>query len=266
MKKGNIFLIILAAFLYLGVFAYLAAAAPNGATVTPGTPSTLAATGAGNNSAFAGNITFLSLTGDSVTQTWQGYFGNVSGAIRLADSSGNNLYNWSLAEPSGEVYASTNSSITWANVQCFNFTANGTQGGTTGETAGGTSLGGLNLTGLESLFNVGSSDVDGVNETFSASPGGDGHDAFFVGSLQFSAGECMSAKTYNSGGTLGSNQFEEALLYEPATTSIVFASILEQGALNGFNSADNDFQMLVLEDGHSGNTAATTYYFFVELA
>lgn len=238
----------------------------NGVNVTAGPPQTAPVDPSGNNSAYSGNVTYLSVSGYSTTQAWQGYFGNVSGTIELADGTGNVLYNWSVAEPEGEVYASTNSTLTWTNLQCFNFTANGTQGGISGETFGGTSLGGLNLTGLEGMFNIDSDDADGVNETFSFSPGGDGHDNFYIANLQFGVGECLSAKTFNNGGVQGSNQFEEVLLWDPSTSSVIFTAILEEGTLNGFNNEDNDFQMLVLEDGHGTNVAATIYYFFAELS
>ncbi len=241
---------------------HVSAIGPTGGSVTPGTPQTAPADAAGSAAAQAGNVTAINIFGYSTTQTWQGYFGNVSGTIQLADASDNVIYNWTLAEPSGEVYASTNSTITWGNMQCFNFTANGTGGL---GTSGGTNQGGTNLTVLESRFNIASDDVDGVNETFSFAPGGDGHDLFYSANLQFSAGECLSTKLFNSGGGQASNQFEEVLLYEPATSSIVFASLLEEGTLNGFNSEDNDFQMIVPEDGHATDTSATSYYFFVEI-
>ncbi len=262
-SKKDIVVIVFSTILIVSLFIELALAVqPDGAIVTPGTPQTAPTDAAGNNSAFAGNITYLAITGTGITPTWQGYFGNVSGAIELADSSGNVIYNWTLTEPSGEVYSSTNSSITWGNIQCFNFTANGTGGL---GTAGSTNLGGANLTVLESTFNIGSSDADGVNETFSFVPAGDGHDAFTTASLSFGAGECLSTKLFNSGGGQASNQFEEVLLFEPATSSVVFTSLLEEGALNGFNSQDNDFQMMVLEDGHNSDVSATPYFFFVEI-
>ena len=234
---------------------------PTGSSVTPGTPETAPADNAGSVPAQAGNVTPLNIIGYSSTQSWQGYFGNVSGTIQLADASDNVIYNWTLAEPSGEVYASTNSSITWGNIQCFNFTADGI--GTAG-TAGATNLGGTNLSVLEANFGMLTDDVDGVNETFSFTPAGDGHDLFYTANLQFSAGECLSTKVYSPSGPVA-NQFEEILLYEPATSSVVFASLLEKGALNGFNNQDNDFEMIVPENGHGTDTTATTYYFFVEI-
>ena len=264
MKKSKYILLGILSLVFLSTlfFSFVNAVTPTGGSVTPGSPQTAPADTAGNNSAFAGNTTFLGVTAYSTTQTWQGYFGNVSGTIQLADASDNVIYNWTLAEPEGEVYASTNSSITWGNIQCFNFTANGTGGL---GTAGSTNLGGTNLTVLESRFNIASDDVDGVNETFNYTVGSDTHDQFFTANLQFSAGECLHTRTYNSAGTAASNQFEEVLLYEPVTSSVLFASLLEEGTLNGFNSQDNDFQMIVPEDGHATDTSATSYYFFVEL-
>lgn len=251
--------IIIAAILF--VLPFVMAVQPFGGSVTPIQTETAPADAAGNNNAIAGNVTEITINGFSTTQTWQGYYGNVSGTIQLADSTDNVLYNWTLAEPSGEIYSSTNQTITWTGIQCLNFTANATGGA---GSAGATNLAGTNLTVLESRFNILSDDVDGVNETFSFTPAGDAHDQFFTANLQFSAGECLSTKVYSPSGP-AANQFEEVLLFEPATSSVVFASLLEEGTLAGFDNADHDFEMLVLEDGHGTDVATTTYYFFVEL-
>ncbi len=259
-NKSFILLFSIVIIIFFSSFTY--SLSPSGGTVAAGTPQTSPTDGSGNNSAYAGNITYLGISGVSVTQTWQGYFGNVTGGITLADSSANAIYNWTLTEPSGEVYSSTNSSITWSSIQCFNFTANAT--GSVGS-AGSTNLAGTNLTVLETRYNIISDDLDGVNETFSFTPAGEGHDAFVTASLSFSSAECLSTKLNNATGLLGANQFEEVLLYEPTTSSVVFASILEEGILNGFNQQDNDFQMIVLEDGHGADTTSTPYFFFVEL-
>jgi hypothetical protein len=213
--------------------------------------------------AVAGNVSELIIAGFSTTQAWQGYFGNVTGTIQLADSEDNVLYNWSLASPEGEVFATMNDSIIWSEVQCFNFTSTGTHAG--GETDGETSLFGTNLSGLEYQFNISYDDVDGINETFAFTQGGDGHDGFFVASNQFTAGECLMTHVYSDAGEGTTNEFEEVLLYEPTTSSIIFAAILEEASTLGFDDNDHDFEMLVLEDGHGTNTDLTTYYFFVEL-
>lgn len=237
MNRIHTFLLVaILAILSLG-FAF---ATPNGAsTVTEVISSNGPAAGtAANHSAIAGNVTELSITGNSITQSWQGYYGNVSGAIRLADASGNPMYNWSLASPSGEVFASTASSITWSSIACFDWAADGEA--------------------LETSFNINDS-ADGVNETFSDS---NVHDAFSVGSTSFVANQCMSTQIFDSTGAGVAGNFEEVLLHDGTNT--VFASLLEED-LSGFDNTSHDFEMLVLEDGHSGDSSTTPYFFYVEL-
>ena len=213
--------------------------------------------------AIAGNVSEINLEGFTTTQSWQGYFGNVTGTIQLADASDNVMYNWSLTSPQGEVYASTNNSITWQYIQCFNFTADGTKADDTAQ-AGETSLHGTNLTQLEDEFNIKYDDVDGVNETFSFFGSSEGHDLFYTASREFSQGQCRSTRIFNNNASQENGQFEEVLLYEPTTSSVVFTSILDEDLL-GFDNRTHDFQMLVLEDGHRTDTETTPYYFWVEL-
>lgn len=215
-----------------------------------------------SHQAIAGNVTELNIQGFTITQSWQGYYGNVSGTIQLADANDRVFYNWSLASPQGEVYASTNDSLDWTNIQCLNYSASGTFADDSAN-AGGTSQFGLNLTQVESSFNISSDDVDGLNETFTLSGAGT-HDLFYTNNLQFSEGECRSTRIFDASGQGVNNNFEEVLLYEPTTRSLVFTSLLDQNAL-GFDGAARDFQMLVLEDGHNTDTSTTNYYFYVEL-
>jgi len=240
---------------------------PFGATVTPGTNETAPQDAAGNHAAIAGNVTELTLTAFTTTQSWQGYYGNVSGTIQLADGSDNVMYNWSLTSPEGEVYASTNDSVNWATVMCFNFTAQGTYASDVAQ-AGATSYFGTNLSTLEATFNITWDDVDGLNETFDTDgslPGNAGtHDLFYTNNLQFADGECLSMNVFRQGSGQD-NYFEEVLLYDSLTRSVVFTSLLEESDTLGFDSAYHDFQMLVLENGHGTDTSTTTYYFYVEI-
>ena len=233
----------LGVFLVLGVLVFgsvLVFAAPNGAeSVTQVTSTTALADSPDTNLALEGNITEVDVNGYSTTQTWQGYFGNVTGTVQLADSSDNVMYNWSLANPEGEIYASTASSITWSSVACFNFTLNGAA--------------------LEALFNIDSGDVDGVDETFAVK----NHDLFYTNNIEFAADSCDSVQLYDSTGASTDGSFEEVLLTDGTNT--IFASLLEEASINGFDNRDHDFQMLVLEDGHGTDTSTTTYYFYVEL-
>ena len=245
-------------------------AAPFGGSLTEVSNSTSTADVAASQPAHAGNVTSLDISGYSVTQSWQGYYGNVTGTIQLADASDNILYNWTLSTPEGEIYASTNGTgIDWAYIQCFNFTADGTYAADTGN-AGATSQFGANLSYLENLFGIASDDVDGVNETFSINGVHEHgyaltHDEFFTNNFQFSAGECPSAHLFDNDDNVTDSTFQEVLLYEPTSSSVIFTALLDEEDVKGFNNIDHDFEMLVLEDGHGTNLAVTTYYFYVEL-
>jgi hypothetical protein len=238
-------------------------AAPSGANFTHIKTEQAAADGAAGRDAVAGNVTELSVTGYSTTSSWQGYYGNVSGTIQLADGSDNVMYNWSSANPGGEIYAANHSSILWTNVQCFNYTATGNLTADDSALRGSTSLNGLNLSTLESVYGIISDDADGIDETFNLI-GAATHDAFYSNSLQFTEGECRSTRVYSNVGSGEGNKFEEVLLYDPDNQAVVFASILDSDIL-GFDNRTHDFEMMVPEDGHSGNTATTRYYFYVEL-
>jgi hypothetical protein len=210
----------------------------------------------------AGNVTEININGFTTTQSWQGYFGNVTGTIQLADGSDNIMYNWSLASPEGEIYTSTSNSINWINVQCLNFSSDGTLIDESGN-GGTTSRHGTNLAQLEALFNMEFDDVDGVNETFNLIGPGT-HDLFYTNNLEFSEGECQNTRLFSSIGAGENDKFEEVLLYEPESQAVIFTSLLDEDVL-GFDNRPHDFEMLVLEDGHGTDTATTPYYFYVEL-
>jgi hypothetical protein len=224
------------AFLMISVLSSLVIAAPNGVDVNAGTSTRSNATGPDNDpNAMAGNVTELTVTGTSITQAWQGYFGNVSGTIQLANSADNVMYNWSLASPKGEIYASNASTITWSGIQCYNETAN--------------------LSEFEQRFGIGVGDADGLNETFNLND----HVGFVTNSIPFTTGVCDNTKLFNSAGI---GTFTEVLLTDGP--SLVFTSLLLQNA-NGFDNVPHDFEMLVLENGHGADTNPTTYYFWAEL-
>lgn len=210
----------------------------------------------------AGNVTELNIFGYSITQSWQGYFGDISGSIMLSDANDRAMYNWSLASPEGEVYASRGDSINWGGIQCFNFTATGTYDNDL-LNKGNTSLYGMNLSQIEFDYNINSEDVDGVDDTFNLIGAGT-HDLFYTNNLEFTEGECRSTRIYGDSGKGEINEFEEVMLYDSDTRSVVFTSLLEQD-LGGFDSETHDFEMMVLEDGHETDTLITPYYFYVEL-
>ena len=102
------------------------------------------------------------------TQTWQGYYGNVTGTITLDDANNNTMYDWSLPDPSGEIFAVNSSdSVAWANIYCLN--ASGLRN-STGNAANPNSIAyNFNITTLEAKWGINTTDKDGINETFALS-------------------------------------------------------------------------------------------------
>ncbi len=274
--NARAFALMVFALVFVIVFASIAFA-----TSEPEGPQTLSIEASSRRSAYpaptinasAGNITRLNVAGKTVTQSWQGFVGNASGTITLDDASNYTLYDWSIASPEGEVYATYLTTVTWTtgNILCWNWSKsevylqlNELEGwGTTGAKPAQTkSLG------------VADQDVDGVNETFTCDTcdfkaTSTTHTSFYVGGQYINGsgmnGPCPSTKLYN-----GTREeiFEEVLLYQDVTGTgddgIIYASLL-QNSINGYDNSTYDFEMLVGEDGHSGDIIDTVYYFYVEL-
>jgi hypothetical protein len=238
------------------------ALAPQGANVTEFGNQTSPVQSPQSQQAIAGNVSEINLDALTTTQAWQGYYGNVTGTIVLADNSNYQMYNWSVASPRGQVYASTNSSIPWATVQCFNFTATGADSAV-GEVAGDTNQKGMNLTQLQAIFNISTRDDDSIDKTFNRTGAG-AHTNFYTANLQFNSSECQTTSVYDSTGTNVTGHFEEVIQYEPTTNSVIWTSLLNEDLL-GFDQRTHDFEMLVPENGHGTDTSTTTYYFYLEI-
>jgi hypothetical protein len=268
-KFSRLFLLL--ALLTVFLSTTISALAPFGANVANISSVRAPEDTAGSTDAMAGNVSELTISGYSLTQSWQGYFGNVSGTIMLADLGDNVMYNWSLASPEGEIYASKNNSIIWNYVQCLNFSADGTYGDiATGGNPGATNTQGTNLAILNAEFGIDFGDVDAPNNTFSLDGSHESgeyyfHDLFYTNNLEFLAGECLSTNVFGASNSSENNTFQEVLLYEPTTSSVIFTSILDEETPLGFDAKPHDFEMLVLENGHLTDTSTTPYYFWVEL-
>lgn len=208
--------------------------------ITPLSSSRYSEASAKTADAIAGNVSEINLNANAITQTWQGYFGNITGNILLGNSNNNTLYNWALASPQGEVYATSVASVpAWANVRCANVT----------EIAAEDASLGVNQ----------SRDADSVNNTFSIQS----HVGFYVGSVNLANDTCYSTYLYNFSGAQ-SNYWSEILLSDDASVPLIYTALLEDNIF-GFDNRTHDFQMIVGENGHNGNTATTTYYFYLEL-
>ena len=245
--------VLLAALAYAG----LVQAAPQGpGTVKIGTPERrtggIDPTTGTTVQAQAGNVTSLVINSTKLTSRWQGYYGNITGTITLDDAVNNTLYNWQLATPQGEVYASNGSAsgaVTWASVFCFNYTNN--------LSAGQSNVQRFNGSDLERMIGSSIGDQDSVNNTFNASFTG----SFQVGSTTINSASGCREVTLFVNDAHQTARFTEVLLSD--NDSIVFTSLIENSQ-TGFSGSPLDFEMIVGENGDT--VAATNYYFFVELS
>jgi len=218
-------LLIMAMLLVSAIAAY---AIPDGATVAVGASETKAAMSAGNTTAQGGNITEVNLTGETQTNAWQGFFGEVSGEVVLEDASGFRFYNWSILTITGEVYTSRDSSIDWT-------TVDGVTDCTTDETLTGTG-------------------TDRVNNTFTRNTTLSG---WSVGAVSITD----ACQTYtNVISAPQTTSFEEIILNATGVTSIYATKI--DADTTGYDNTTHDYQVIVPDNS---TTATTTYFFFTEL-
>jgi hypothetical protein len=219
--------------------------------------------------AIAGNVSELNFEGSTITRTYQGYVGNVTGWIVLGDANNNTLYDWTLASPQGEIYAIRSSTVPeWASVTCASSAEIDDED--------------IRL-GVNSLL-----DEDSVNNTFVVGgapdqlnrfPAADfGHPEFWTANSNVLADSCPVATLYDDTGN-PSPDFKEVLLSDntntdPVTGFVIYTAIISHtinpfGDSVGFDGRVYDFQMLVGEDGRGledGPTATTsTYWFYLEL-
>jgi len=189
LRKGLIFFVVLL-MLCTSVFA-ATVSTPEGPTNTYNTSSRRTVSTALQNSVVAGNVMIMNLNGNTVTQTWAALVGNITGTITLDDTGQNTIYDWALASPQGEIFATQGASTSWTSVECYNFTQYSASNNKAGAawlyfndtaiervTAGGScaskdTAGGIYCT-LEgnktypAFTGITYDDVDGLDETFNA--------------------------------------------------------------------------------------------------
>ncbi|MFA6073373.1 MAG: hypothetical protein WC758_04635 [Candidatus Woesearchaeota archaeon] len=195
----------------------------------------------------AGNITEITITGRTQTKSWQGFYGNVSGTIILEDAQGNRFYDWTAAEPKGEVYASVNETISWTTVECAPTSTDITF-----------------LDSWQTFYGMNYTDYDTINTTYT----NDTHQIFYTGYNTLD--NCPTTFTYVNNVSQTAD-FEGVLLTSDSNSTLIFTALLEDKAEGmradkvGFDGGEYDFQLLVAEDGSAANTVVTPYFFWVEL-
>jgi hypothetical protein len=110
MKKSLLMIFILSMIIY-SPFAF---AIPGGAEVTEGTSETGTETIVDTSSIEGGNVTFIDTYSKQITSNWAGFFGNISGAIVLQDSSSNTFFQWTITNFNDSVvYAASGAISNW---------------------------------------------------------------------------------------------------------------------------------------------------------
>jgi hypothetical protein len=211
--------------------------------------------------AIAGNVTEFNTNGTTITRAWQGYYGNITGTITLGDSNNNTLYDWSLANPQGEIYAVR--SVTtpdWYNVRCSDDTEIRAE-----DLA-------LNIDNLRDEDSVNNTFViNGTPDQLARFPGSPHftHPRFYVANVTIENNSCPLAVMYNSS-YMPSPYFKEVLLSDQGAVPIIYTALIAHtlnpsAESDGFNQRPHDFEMIVGEDGHFNDLNPVTYWFYLEL-
>jgi len=221
-------------------FAYFAIAVPGGPDLTYiGNTSSDTSTPANRTDA-KGMIHTLTMSAILQDQNWKAYVGNVSGILTLDDSNGYTIYDWSTTTATGEIYMSRDSSVSWTNINCSNYTL---------------------LRSEEVALSMTATGADGINRTFNSTT----HKSFLVGSTNITESSCRSTATYvnDTRPTINtSSPFQEVLLSDG--TNVIYTTFIENDETSYQGNSTYDFQAIVAENVTVG-TAPLSYYFYVEL-
>lgn len=200
-------------------------AQPDGAAVSAGTPETKTNTSAEFVPAQGGNITTVDISGETQTQRWQGFYGNVSGNLTLTDASGDRLFAWDLINVAGEVFASLNQTVDWT-------TISGVTDCHTDEEITGTGNDRVNETYIRNTtvsFDVAGTTITDACQTF----------------------------TYVSSSPQAKD-FEAVILNATTANNTVYAARINSSTVS-FDGGLNDYQLMV-----PANSTPLTYWFYVE--
>ena len=242
----NYFMFFLFCLIYVTMFFSLVKAVPQGpSSVAIDANETKGSVSAISLNISGGRIATVNISAENQNPRWKGFVGQVIGTFTLDDSTSSTLYDWTMTNVGGEVYATRNSSTPgWTNIRCAN----------TSQTQNENYL--MNHTNAN----------DNITKTFN----GTTHASFVVGAVTISANSCPTLNTYINNATQDTD-FEEIVLTDNTNFSIsnyanlIYSTIIEANVA-GFDSATYDFQMVVPEIGYDGFSGATAYYLYVELS
>jgi hypothetical protein len=189
-----------------------------------------------------GTITTITLNLAQQDYKWKAYVGNVTGSLSLDNANSKSIYDWALTSITGEVYVSRASTVNWNNISCVNQTV---------------------INSEQTALGIASNIPDSINATFNNSK----HKNFVVATANITNSTCRAIATYLNDTAQTVNEtalFQEILLKDDITNSMVYTSIIEPTKPLGYDGLNNyNFQLLVAENESA--TIPTTYYFYVEL-
>jgi hypothetical protein len=247
-------------------------AIPSGPTVTilsnetkNATPGTLVNSSINGTISPGGYIFTTNLQSVQQNVRWKAYVGNVTGTLTLDDASDNTIYQWTLTSVAGEVYATRSSGIiNWTGINCT-WISDGRYNATDG-------LDNSNRT-PEHDENVALSHT-GLDDNITATFTNTNHSSVVIGSQIIGKNECFTVQTYQRDASQvfadsDNANFTQIILYDGAFNStdgnVVYATIMQED-ITGYDSTETfDFQIILPENGATGFSSSTGYYFYVEL-
>lgn len=196
-----------------------------------------------SDAAEGGYITEMDMTGDSQTVKWQGYYGDITGSVRLADANGDYMYTWAWsAGTGGAVFAVARSTMP-------NFGVVDTNNPTVAQADTALEIATWSGTGTDNV----TATLTGTNSA-----------AFYVAGNTIDLGSRNATYTLKKTDNLAS-EFEEVLLADRAVDTVddmIWTCLIVDQA-EDYTGGNSDYQMIVPATDIGGGT--TTYYFYVEL-
>lgn len=224
-----------------------------------------------------GFIYNLTINETQTTIKWKGYVGQVNGVFALQDADARALYDWTITNITGELYATKEGPLgadpnyestdpyaggipLWHNLSCAVMAM-------------------INLEQAE--FNHSQGVEDSYNRTFNSNPYS--NPGFYAGDRQITdttmwnatGGENCFGINMNVNNTHNTTHWYETILTDgtfqrfslgDATSyyDLIYAVLLENNTM-GYDGTQYDFQILLPETALPGSQPNTPYYFYIEL-
>lgn len=269
LKNGrlNTVIVILLIALTLSLVFSIVHAIPVGPTVTAVgnatkgiTPSTKVNSSINGTITPGGYIFYTNLNTLQQNIRWKAYVGNVTGTLTLDDANDYSIFQWPLTTVAGEVYATrASSNVNWTGINC------------TWIWEGSRAAASSNRSAEEAenaAMNHNTPD-DNITATFTVT----NHSELTIGAQVIGKNQCWSLTTFQDDQSQSFDDSDNAnytqiILYDGAFNksdgNIVYVTPMEEDN-TGFDNQSYDFQMILPEDGSTGYSSSTAYYFYVEL-